>query len=169
LRFRPSHPYKSNELLNHMQFHFKSGTIPALYDALDFLIGIGLSAPEWVLQGALQVTADRLKEGASIGKGSSGNERIKFQRQLIPYWRWRAYQKVRDEGTPEIDAYEEASKRLEGTFARGNADAIEKSIDKFIKRYKRLGQNSVYLPFQSSMLAGTPVLNLAMKTKSKTK
>ena len=159
LPFRPP-VFNPNELLDYMKLHFDAGAIAALHDALQLLLNLGGSkkAPEWVLEGALRITAERLKKGASIGKGSSGNEATKYRRQLIHYWRWRAYQKTKEEGVKGDKAFEVASERLKGKFAQGSAGAIKESVE----LQKELGQNTVYLPRrQASKLAGTPALNLS--------
>jgi hypothetical protein len=181
LRFHPGPVVEVNVLFDYMKFHFDAGAIAALHDALQLLLKLGgaKKAPDWVLEGALRITAERLKTGASIGKGSSGNETTEYRRQLIVYWRWRACQeakverarkiKAKAEGARQIDPYEVASEKLKQTFAQGSRYAIEESVKKFNKLKKQLGRNSVYLPMrESSMLAGAPALNLAKKTEPKT-
>jgi hypothetical protein len=158
----PGPVFELNEMLDYLKFHFDAGYIAALHDALELLLGTGRKAPVWVLEGALKMTEHRLTKGSSIGKGSSGNERTKFQRQLKHYWRWRAYQKTKEEGVKGDKAFEVASERLKGTFAQGSAGAIKESVE----LQKELGQNTVYLPRrQASKLAGTPALNLSPKPK----
>jgi hypothetical protein len=163
LPFRPP-VFNPNELLDYMKLHFDAGAIAALHDALQLLLNLGGSkkAPEWVLEGALRITAERLKKGASIGKGSSGNEATKYRRQLIHYWRWRACQKLKAEGVKGKKIFQIASEILKGTFAQGNADAIEESV----KLQEKLGQDAVYVPrWEASKLSGTPALDLARKSK----
>jgi hypothetical protein len=176
LKFHPGPVVTLNVLLDYMKFHFDAGAIAALHDALRLLLKLGgaKKAPDWVLEGALRITAERLKKGASISSGSSGNETTEYRRQLIRYWRWRAYQEAKveraREGARQIDPYEVASEKLKQTFAQGSRYAIEDSVKKFNKLKKQLGPNSVYLPmWESSVLAGTPALNLAKKTNPKPK
>jgi hypothetical protein len=150
-----------HQFLEYMRVHFERGAIAALYDALYYLEQIGGEPPGWVLEGALQIIGDRLKTGKPIGDGSSGNERIKYRRQRMHYERWLAYRVVVAEGTPTIDACAEVSKRLKGTYAKGGADAIEKSVKQVTKMLKNPEKHPPYLPMpQSSGLAGTPALKL---------
>src|ERR1700733_10896699 len=95
----------AQESLDYMRVHYERGAVAALYDALYVVEELGLRAPGWVLKGALRVVGDRLKTGESIGDGSAGNERIYYQRQILHFRRWLAYQVVIAEGTPIIDAY----------------------------------------------------------------
>jgi hypothetical protein len=70
--------FKPDDMLDYLKFYFDAGNIAALHDALELLLGLGgaKKAPEWVLEGARQITEQRLKKGAPIGKGSSGNMAI---------------------------------------------------------------------------------------------
>jgi hypothetical protein len=148
-----------HQYLEYMRVHFEWGAVAALYDALYFLEQLGGEPPGWVLEGALRIIGDRLKTGKSIGKGSSGNERIKYRRQSIHYQRWLAYRVVVAEGTPTIDAFAKVSERLKGTYAKGKADAIEKSVKQVTKMLKNPKKHPPYLPMpQSSGLAGTSSL-----------
>lgn len=151
----------SLQSLEYMRVHFERGAIAALYDALYYLEQVGGKPPAWVLEGALRIIGDRLKTGKPIGKGSSGNERINYRRQRIYYQRWLAYQVVVAEGVPTIDAFAKVSERLKGTYAKGGADAIEKSVKQVTKMLKNPKKHPPYLPMpESSALAGTPALKL---------
>jgi hypothetical protein len=111
LKFHPGPVVTANVLFDYMKLHFEAGAIAALHDALQLLLDLGgaTKATGWVLEGALRVTAERLKTGASIGKGSSGNETTEYRRQLIGYWRWRAYQEAKVERARKIKAKEKGA------------------------------------------------------------
>jgi len=144
-----------------MRVHFEWGAVAGLYDALYVVEELGLNAPGWMLKGALRIVGDRLKTGAPIGQGSSGNEGISYRRQVMHYQRWLAYQVLVAEGTPKIDAYAEVSERLKGTYADAKEDAIEKSVKAVKKMLKNPKKHAPYLSMpQSSKLAGAPALKI---------
>lgn len=151
----------AHQRLEYMRVHYEWGAVAALYDALYVVEELGLKAPGWVLKGALRIVGDRLKTGAPIGQGSSGNEGISYRRQVMHYQRWLAYQVVVAEGTPKIDAYAEVSERLKGTYAESGEDAIEKSVKAVNKMLKNSKWHPPYLPMlRSSRLAGAPALKI---------
>ena len=55
-------------------FYSVGGIIPPLYDALVLVRDSGCQTPEWVIDGAIRIVGDRLKQGYTIGYGPTGNE-----------------------------------------------------------------------------------------------
>jgi hypothetical protein len=155
--FKPGGRWKEQQL-----FFENGGVVAALYDALKLADDMDTTPPKWAIAGAMRIIADRMKSGATIGLGSSGNEKTKYQRAMIDFYRLQAFAQVRNEGVPLADAYAMASERLQGTFAQGAEYAVEKSVKRCRKELKN--PELCYKYYQAMKeareLTGTAKLNL---------
>src|SRR5690349_472098 len=109
--------FKPGARLIELQSFYEQGVIAALHDALVLLREFGGEPPEWVLEGAIRVVADRLKHGFSTGKGQSGNELAKYRNDMMHFRRWQLVEFLRSKKKmPLLTAFAEASDRLKGKF-----------------------------------------------------
>ncbi len=136
---------------------YEAGVDAALYDALQLARDSGLSPPEWVIEGALDIVGCRLKSGPAKGKGKTA-----YYKAMRRYHRWQAVRKAKDRGATWVDAYGEASEVLTGTFAEGGNDLMKKDyqqVQKDLKDPKKALQYYGALR-DAQIMTGTPMLSL---------
>lgn len=167
--FRPGRSWFFNQGrdMENMRIAYEAGIMPALYDAI-FCYRLYMEpgsrpCPEWIWDGVTQVLEDRLRDGKTIGKGQTGNERAKYLTNMKHYYRWVAVRVARENGFKGRTAFEKASKMLKSQFPHASADTIEKSHKKVNAALNTdEGQKRFYLaPYRTAEAAGLNKITLS--------
>jgi hypothetical protein len=104
--------------------------------------------PVWLVSAVRRNLQFAFEEGGSPGKGKTGGHKTRWLRQVKDKIQWRSAKEClasRDELSAQLgrkatrqDAFEEARRRLAGTFARGSAASIEATYNRVERSQKRV-------------------------------
>ena len=124
---------KKAEKLPVLKLIAKNGSLPALHLALVVLKDGVDEKSKWVVEGALQIVADRVETGFTTGKGQSGNEFAKHREAMKRLNRWRVVKKLREKKVPWIEVFCEAEQHLKRKQGKAKPDTIAKSYTRVQK------------------------------------
>jgi hypothetical protein len=133
----------------------EAGNLFAVLDASQFAEDSGVE-PKW-----LQTVKDHIFRKTILAEAHGGQwqkNSNKCRRAIKHFDRWEAVYIARMRGTSWSDAFDEASKLLKKTTARGSADAIEASFKKVNKERKDPKKRFLYYRISATtrVMAGIP-------------
>ena len=135
---------KKAERLPVLKLIAENGSLPALHLALEVLKEGVDEKSKWVVEGALQIVADRVKLGFTIGKGQSGNEFAKHREAMKRLNRWRAVKKLREKGNTLTQAIRLAKVHLKRKGDGVKAETIKQSYYRVEKETKTIKTAAQY-------------------------
>lgn len=113
---------------------FELGDTSRIVLAFKWCLAGGLPVPDWLAPDVEAATEFFFRKGGATGKGKGGGNAVRFQRQrkdrLRHQMALRELARRATVGGNRDDAFDRASERLRGTFARGSAQAVERSHDR---------------------------------------
>ena len=141
---------KTAEKLPVLQKIHQAGSLPALHLALQVMKEDAAEKSKWVIEGTLQIVADRVEKGFTIGLGSSGNELQKHRAAMKHLNRWRIVKKLREKrGVTLEKAYARAGQHLTRKQGKAKPETIRNS-------YRRVQKDMKSIDTAAQYFAGLP-------------
>ena len=133
---------------------WKSGSLPAVMDAIRYCERYGVPPPSWLVQAVTTVVMQQLRTPIPGAIGWVNTAEKALRNDLIHFQRWQAVVDLRreDESLSWDQAYAAASKELEGSPAAASTDTIEASYKKIQKSHRKGSGSASGLPYLPNRL-----------------
>ena len=114
---------------------YDGGNVGVLFDVLALCKQFEVPLPDWAVKAFMNLLVEKI---SGDSKGIRGQKKWinHYLDDMKDYQRYLTVLEFRERGIRWLDVYDDASKYLKGTFAKGGSDTMEAAYKRVTKRLK---------------------------------